>query len=78
MISEGRLTEEARCKHWQGYDGTIIGLRIKRMDVHWITNTDESLTRAMNRYTKWLDGHLGVQNGDHHGAQVALKKLRAS
>ena len=31
------------------------------MDMHYIVPSDESLTKAMDRFTKWLDGELKLE-----------------
>jgi hypothetical protein len=35
------------------------------MDAHYIVPTDESLTEAMGKYTKWLDDQLNFANVDY-------------
>jgi integrase len=44
---------------------TIIGHSLKGMDAHYIVPTDESLTEAMGKYTKWLDDQLNFANVDY-------------
>ena len=36
----------------------ILGHTLKGMDVHYLSPTEESLTQAMDHYTKWLDSNL--------------------
>jgi integrase len=36
----------------------ILGHSLKGMDAHYIVVGDDSLTSAMDKYTKWLDGQL--------------------
>ena len=33
----------------------ILGHSLKGMDAHYIVVSDDSLTRAMDQYTKWFD-----------------------
>ena len=40
------------------YRDTILGHSLKGMDVHYIVPTDDALTNAMNKYTKWIDRKL--------------------
>ena len=44
---------------------TLLGHSLKGMDAHYIVPTDETLTRAMRKYTSWLDGQLESENVDH-------------
>ncbi len=43
---------------------TILGHSLKGMDVHYIIPTDESLTRAMDKYTRWFDREVFSANVD--------------
>lgn len=43
---------------------SILGHSLKGMDVHYIVPSDESLTKAMDRFTDWWDGELKLQNVD--------------
>jgi len=40
------------------YRDSILGHSLKGMDVHYIVPTDETLTKAMNQYTNWLDSQI--------------------
>ena len=40
------------------YRDLILGHSLKGMDVHYIAHSDETLKRAMDKYTKWLDKKL--------------------
>ena len=44
---------------------TIVGHSLKGMDAHYIVPTDESLTEATEKYTKWLDGQFNLANVDY-------------
>jgi len=44
---------------------TIMGHSLRGIDQHYIVPTDESLTEAMGKYTKWLDGQLNFANVDY-------------
>jgi integrase len=50
----------------------ILGHSAKGMDLHYIVPTDESLTEALDRYTRWLDDQLGQQNIDHSVDQAQI------
>ncbi len=52
---------------------TILGHSLKGMDAHYIVPTDESLTKAMDRFTDWLDGELKLQNVDQNVDQSLSK-----
>ncbi len=52
---------------------TILGHSLKGMDAHYIVTTDESLTKAMDKYTEWLDGKLKLQNVDQNVDQSLSK-----
>ena len=39
----------------------ILGHSLSGMDSHYIVVTDESLTKAMKKYTKWLDEQIDSQ-----------------
>jgi len=49
----------------QVYRDAILGHRLKGMDLHYIIPTDETLTEAMKKYTKFIDGkiELVLQDG---------------
>jgi integrase len=51
----------------------ILGHSLKGMDAHYIVLTDESLTKAMDRYTDWLDGELKLKNVDQNVDQTLSK-----
>jgi integrase len=36
----------------------ILGHSLQGMDVHYLVPTEEALRKAMDRYTKWLDGEV--------------------
>jgi integrase len=40
------------------YRDTILGLTLVGMDVHYMAPTEETLTKAMGRYTAWLDDQM--------------------
>ena len=40
------------------YRDAILGHRPTGMDAHYIVLTDETLTKAMDQYTKWIDAEL--------------------
>jgi len=40
------------------YRDTILGHSLKGMDIHYIVPSDDDLTEAMDKYTKWLDGKM--------------------
>lgn len=44
---------------------TIMGHSLRGIDQHYIVQTDETLTGAMGKYTKWLDGQLNFANVDY-------------
>ncbi len=60
-----------------GVDGphrdSILGHSLKGMDMHYIVPSDESLTKAMDRFTKWLDGELKLENVDQNVDQSLSK-----
>ena len=54
---------------------TILGHSLKGMDVHYIVPTDEPLTRAMDKYTRWFDRELFSANVDQsvdHGQSPGI------
>jgi integrase len=51
---------------------TILGHSLKGMDAHYIVPTDESLTRAMDKYTKWFDREVFSANVDQTVDQSQL------
>ncbi len=40
------------------YRDTILGHSLKGMDVNYIVVDDEALTRAIGKYTKWIDSKI--------------------
>jgi len=40
------------------YRNIILGHSLKGMDVHYIVPSDETLKKAMDKYTGWLDGQI--------------------
>ena len=44
------------------YRDLILGHSLTGMDVHYLVPTDESLTKAMEKYTQWLDAQLKSAN----------------
>ncbi|MBW2470315.1 MAG: tyrosine-type recombinase/integrase [Deltaproteobacteria bacterium] len=52
---------------------TILGHSLKGMDAHYIVITDESLTKAMNKYTNWLDQQINSQIVDQNVDQSRIK-----
>jgi len=44
---------------------TIMGHSLRGIDQHYIIPTDLSLTEAMEKYTRWLDGQLNLANVDY-------------
>jgi len=42
---------------------TILGHSLHGMDVHYLAPTEESLSEAMDRYTKWVDEQLEIELG---------------
>jgi integrase len=52
---------------------TILGHSLKRMDAHYIVPSDESLTKAMDRFTGWLDRELKLKNVDQNVDQTLSK-----
>jgi len=55
------------------YRDTILGHSLRGMDVNYIAPTDNALTKAMQRYTNWLDGQLKKQNVDQRVDQKHKK-----
>ena len=43
---------------------TILGHSLQGMDAYYIVPTDESLTKAMDKYTAWLDDQQDFANVD--------------
>ena len=44
------------------YRDTILGHSLKGMDVHYLVLDEKTLTEAMNKFTKWIDGQLESAN----------------
>jgi hypothetical protein len=42
----------------------VLGHSIKGMNAHYLVPTDESLTRAMDKYTRWFDREVFSANVD--------------
>lgn len=42
------------------YRDTIMGHSSKEMGTHYVVPSEAALTRAMDQYTKWLDGQPNV------------------
>lgn len=42
----------------QAHRDTIVGHSLKGMDVHYLVPSEDSLTEAMDKYTKWLDAQI--------------------
>jgi hypothetical protein len=61
------VTKEGRAKD------IPINHRLKGMDMHYIVPSDESLTKAMDRFTKCLDGELKLENVDQNVDQNLSK-----
>jgi len=55
------------------YRDTILGHSLKGMDLNYIVPTDNVLTKAMQRYTNWLNGQLENQNVDQSVEQKTIK-----
>jgi integrase len=53
---------------------SILGHSLKGMDAHYIVPSDESLTKAMDRYTDWLDEQLKLENVDQNVDQSLSKR----
>ena len=51
---------------------TILGHSLKGMDANYIVTNDESLTKAMGKYTSWLDRKLKLQSVDQNVDQIRL------
>jgi len=47
------------------YRDSILGHSLKGMDVHYLVLDDKTLTEAMNKFTKWVDGQLKSANVDY-------------
>ena len=52
---------------------SILGHSLKGMDAHYIVPSDESLTKAMDRFTDWLDGELKLESVDQNVDQTVSK-----
>ena len=48
----------------KAYRDTILGHSLQVMDTHYIAPDKDSLKRAMEKYTKWLDKELESVNLD--------------
>ena len=46
------------------YRDSILGHSLKGMDTYYIIPTYEVLTKAMEKYTKWIDGKMILANVD--------------
>jgi integrase len=47
------------------YRDLILGHSLKGMDVHYLAPDEKTLTEAMNKFTKWVDGQLDSASVDH-------------
>ena len=56
------------------YRDTILGHSLKGMDVHYLVLDDNTLTEAMNKFTRWIDGQLESANVDHSVDQEQKKQ----
>ena len=54
------------------YRDAILGYSLTGMNSHYIVITDESLTKAMNKYTKWLDEQINSQFVDQNVDQKEM------
>jgi integrase len=52
----------------------ILGHSLKGMDAHYIVVSDDSLTRAMDRYTKWFDREVVSASVDQNVGQNASNR----
>jgi integrase len=52
----------------------ILGHSLKGMDVHYIVVSDDSLTRAIDRYTKWFDSEVVSASVDQNVDQNVLNR----
>lgn len=55
------------------YRDSILGHSLKGMDIHYFVPTDETLTNAMDQYTKWLDSKKFDANVTQSVTQTAPK-----
>ena len=53
-------TNMATRKIQKEYRDTIMGHSLKEMDTHYVVPSEAALARAMDQYTKWLDGQPNV------------------
>ena len=60
------------------YRDTILGHSLKGMDVHYLVLDDNTLTKAMNKFTKWIDGQLESENVDHSVDQKQNNQINIS
>jgi integrase len=60
------------------YRDTILGHSLKGMDVHYLVLDEKTLTEAMNKYTKWVDGQLESANVDHSVDQEHINKNKTA
>ncbi len=60
------------------YRDTILGHTLQGMDVHYIKPSDADLTKAMEKYTRWLDGEMKKVKGPHIGSQMAKNEKDGS
>jgi integrase len=56
------------------YRDTILGHSLKGMDVHYLVLDEKTLTEAMNKFTKWVDGQLESVNVDHSVDQEQINQ----
>jgi integrase len=56
------------------YRDTILGHSLKGMDIHYIVPSDDDLTEAMDKYTKWFDDKIHPASVD----QMLTTKERKS
>jgi integrase len=47
------------------YRDLILGHSLKGMDVHYLAPDEKTLTEAMNKFAKWVDGQLDSASVDH-------------
>jgi hypothetical protein len=63
------------------YRDSIRGHSLKGMDIHYLVVNISLLTKAMDKYTTWLDSQLKEKNVDHPVEQdnnpkrIILKKM---
>ena len=60
-------------KPGKAHRDVILGHSLQGMDAHYLKPTDDSLKKAMGKYTDWLDKQLEIilQNVDHSVDQVS-------